>query len=428
MPQQTPAEFAAAIKAQYPIYQSVPDDQLVSQILAKFPAYKSQIRDVTVTPTAADMLTGKMGTDTGDEHEPDTFWGGVGKSLKSQILGLTTNPMVTGAAHPSTAGDFLSLLVPSEMALGDSGTVAAAKHLATAGSDEAATVSAVRKPGAMLKGMFNKAMDPVAGREREFMESPLFKQQGALPDVEGAARKIVAPTEATGTPFSQRPLYQQMEEMGDVMGTGPTRQGGAPFPPQAAPVQAGRVVGKAPTLEDELQSILEEARQPEQPMTVSGQPEQTMTAGGPTKQSGKFGKSGNLGQAGGYTSGRPATGSPGSGDVVGSGVAASIPEDASSVTGGDVTVTPEKPTLSAEETAQMLRRMYGSRDASRMLYGSGENTLGRPDAIDAIKRLSPGPSQVPLAAEARIRAAAGEDAPNLEGLLRAIIEGKLKDQ
>lgn len=64
-----------------------------------------------------------------------------------------------------------------------------------------------------------------------------------------------------------------------------------------------------------------------------------------------------------------------------------------------------KPKLSTTEGLQMLRRMFGSRDASRMMYGSGGDTLSRAEAIDAVKRLAPGPSQTPLAAEARINAA-----------------------
>lgn len=37
----SPAEFAAKIKAQYPDYASVPDDELAQRMIAKFPSYRS---------------------------------------------------------------------------------------------------------------------------------------------------------------------------------------------------------------------------------------------------------------------------------------------------------------------------------------------------------------------------------------------------
>jgi hypothetical protein len=40
----TPQEFAAKIKTKYPVYASVPDDQLVEKITAKYPQYKTSIK------------------------------------------------------------------------------------------------------------------------------------------------------------------------------------------------------------------------------------------------------------------------------------------------------------------------------------------------------------------------------------------------
>lgn len=42
--QVTPQEFAAKIKTKYPVYANVPDDQLVEKITAKYPQYKTQIK------------------------------------------------------------------------------------------------------------------------------------------------------------------------------------------------------------------------------------------------------------------------------------------------------------------------------------------------------------------------------------------------
>jgi hypothetical protein len=40
----TPAQFAATIKAKYPDYQAVPDDELVSRVLVKYPEYRDRVQ------------------------------------------------------------------------------------------------------------------------------------------------------------------------------------------------------------------------------------------------------------------------------------------------------------------------------------------------------------------------------------------------
>ncbi len=47
MPQEqqfTPQEFAAKIKQKYPVYASIPDDQLIEKVTAKYPQYKANIK------------------------------------------------------------------------------------------------------------------------------------------------------------------------------------------------------------------------------------------------------------------------------------------------------------------------------------------------------------------------------------------------
>lgn len=48
--QVSPQEFAAKVKAKYPVYANVPDDQLVEKITAKYPQYKSQIKQAAAAP------------------------------------------------------------------------------------------------------------------------------------------------------------------------------------------------------------------------------------------------------------------------------------------------------------------------------------------------------------------------------------------
>lgn len=201
-------------------------------------------------------------------------------------------------------------------------------------------------------------------------------------------------------------------------------------------------MAKAPTLDATLQQALEEAMASKEPaLRSTGAPVAETTAGGSFKQSWPKSKQQNLG---GYSSGNPSTTTEVANEVtpvVDNAVeaeAASKPAAAAPnrepvrasepVVEPDVTVTdtptPEmgaKPKLSAEETAGMLRRMFGSRDGGRMLYG---DSLPAAERGAAIKRLAPGPSQTPLSAEARINGMPQDQ--SLEDILRQIILDKSK--
>lgn len=61
-----------------------------------------------------------------------------------------------------------------------------------------------------------------------------------------------------------------------------------------------------------------------------------------------------------------------------------------------------KPRLSAAEVAPYLRQQHGSEKASRMLYGKSGVGLPRQEAIANIKRLAPGESTLPQAAQRAI--------------------------
>lgn len=78
---------------------------------------------------------------------------------------------------------------------------------------------------------------------------------------------------------------------------------------------------------------------------------------------------------------------------------------ASKVTGATKTATSAaKPKLSAQEVAQYLRKEYGSEQAGRMLYGKGQAGAIAPAArTEAIKRLAPGQSTLPQAAQRQIQ-------------------------
>ena len=74
--QLTPQEFAAKIKAKYPVYAKIPDDQLVQKILAKYPQYASKIKQ---TPSTYERLTAPF--DPGAQNPLTRFLSSAGGSL-----------------------------------------------------------------------------------------------------------------------------------------------------------------------------------------------------------------------------------------------------------------------------------------------------------------------------------------------------------
>src|ERR1700685_3275483 len=58
----TRKQFASSVKTKYPQYASVPDDQLVDAIVAKYPQYKDSIMDLQMTPPG-EISTGPHGMD-----------------------------------------------------------------------------------------------------------------------------------------------------------------------------------------------------------------------------------------------------------------------------------------------------------------------------------------------------------------------------
>jgi hypothetical protein len=84
----TPQEFAAKVKAKYPVYASIPDDQLVEKVTAKYPQYKTSIKfspesqrpdavkqaqavikNAPMTPSYSAMAVGHVPTGA-DPHNP----------------------------------------------------------------------------------------------------------------------------------------------------------------------------------------------------------------------------------------------------------------------------------------------------------------------------------------------------------------------
>jgi len=117
--QVTPQEFAAKIKTKYPVYANVPDDQLVEKITAKYPQYKSQIKQAT--PAVAKVGPDpQRGAAQATGLSPDTrspagrVWDEVKRGLTSAQAGQGLKPQPTMAANVAQfagmAGDTMSRL------------------------------------------------------------------------------------------------------------------------------------------------------------------------------------------------------------------------------------------------------------------------------------------------------------------------------
>lgn len=182
----------------------------------------------------------------------------------------------------------------------------------------------------------------------------------------------------------------------------------SPSPQGTSPIESG-------TIDDMLQELMQTDAAPDSRITGIP-PESELVGGGPFKQSGKFPKSEQVGQPGGYSSGNPGMGDSqmdsllekfGGREGLGTDAAPTHP------VGGTPTsdAVPSIDDFMLEELnpgrmagqAQELRRNVGSRDAAREMFGTAN-----PQTQDAIRTMAPGPSQIPLTAEERIRKAAEE--------------------
>lgn len=355
-------------------------------------------------PSQADIA---QGGDTVGEREPDTFWGGVNKSLKEQILGKPGEETpLQGAAHPKTAGDMLNLLIPSE--LGELG----ATHLSSSPVSEFASRSgqALKSAVGETKGARGVATLPLRAVQK-------FKE--ALPtSMEADSEKFMN----RGTPAPPTKLT--------INGAGPDiiDRGMKPPPPT---FDLKPPTAKAPTVNEELMKALEGAMGGEKPTLTTLPPEATTAGEGsmpqfgkskrplvnttsgrpsitPTRQDELLSKFGGTAPADGPTGGGQAVSASGP-DVP---PASDVMDEPSSSSGADATTKSDaaaRPVLSVEELAAKMRRQYGSRDAGAMLFGQ---SLGPEERAAAVKRLAPGPSQLPLSAEERIQEASRRAAQN----------------
>lgn len=389
------------------------------------------------------------------QEEPGNYMGGFIKGLKQYGSDLMDSgkPALQSAAQPKSTGDMLNLLIPN---LGP-GVLRGFKDMKDRMDMAVKDSSRLRDiPGALIRNS-KEAVATNGFPNLEFKRTPLAEQMNQLPStgtVERTRTGIGAQPPVAQETIKDLPLWKQQELM-EKAGTAdvPLAGGRAQTPPHVptAPVQDVSSLpkpptGKAPTVEDSITQALQEIMQAkEKPTIMSGAPPVETAGEGPFKQSGKFGKSGNLGQAGGYSSGMPppqtapvvSTPTPGPG-----GSPQGPPPDVAPPTSSPLSEMrgTAEPTLPGEAdvikpptldsavadifkpsnsrmdellakfggkstegnllkgVAQELRDKHGSRDAARMMFGSSSQ-----ENVDKLLELAPGPSKIPTEAEDRMR-------------------------
>lgn len=292
--------------------------------------------------------------------------------------------METGKAKSklATAGDAAMLALPS--LLGSSAAEAASRYWQGTKAAARETTSA-RDALTLPVRAYNKVKDAL----------PSSNQAAADTFLNRGAKYEPTPPVFTG---------------GDVTPLPKVKPAAVPLPPRA----------KAPTLEQALQEALESAQGVDAPTVSSASADAAPVMAGSQKP--RLGK-----RPGGYTTENPPKGAYGPAEQSASTpveeAGAELAPEGVTRSPADVRAGTDKPHFSASEvariqertggqmlpdstmadTAAALRRLKGSRDAGAMMF---------PDMLPAsargelVKKMAPGPSQVPLEAEARINAAA----------------------
>lgn len=357
--------------------------------------------------------------------EPTDYWGGVRKGADDYATGVGRSSLES-MAHPQTAGDFLGLLLPGMMGAGGprirglksvseaepvgNRVVRGAARLGADALDLTPNVLSSKTEEKVVRGL-RKVGEPPPPRWLDRYKP----NKSSVPDNGVSLGDLPA-----GNHVEVESPLDYLRRKSEIPSGTPTQTDRVPYatPTESATVPTARVAGKAPTLEEVLQQTLEEVMTGGDPATrTTAAPPVETAGGGSFKQSWPKSKQQNLG---GYSSGRP----PAIENTPVSEAVTTTAEGKGASTVGtdnaDVTVTsataPNKPHLSVADTAAELRRHYGSRDAGTMLYG---NSMSAAERAAAVKRLAPGPSRLPLAAEARINAAPKD--LSLEDALREII-------
>lgn len=369
----TKAEMAAAIRAKHPgAYDAKSDDELVSAWIAKYPVYEKQITDLTAKPVASPTMSEVPTTEAG------TFWDGVlqhfGPDIQgaADIIGEVAQPeqMIPGLTLPP----FLKGVVKPGL---DKLTSAVSRNpLVTGGKDLLGQLGEwVGEWNAInpFKSSFGKAgtaLRESAARGRDARVSPpLHTVEGSFPsNPPPTGGRSVNPVSNLGreteVPYAgdTRPLWQQAfpegQALPDRAPKPPLRRATGMESPEAAALDATARHGtpgnlnKAQAPEQSIEDVLKEMlAEPGSPITGTLPPSPGTVGEGALHQTGRFGRSGQLGAPGGYSSGRPGVTGAGYDDIYDRAIKVNQPGL------GELTTTPGGTTRSAAGAGDAMREM-----------------------------------------------------------------------
>lgn len=441
MPQPSKEQFDAAAKK---VMETAPAGLSRDEF---FKLVDKQLSSVVEPVSAMDMVSGRVGRDSGTEKEPDTWTGGFIKGLRQNFVDpLVGSDVAKHAARPTSAADVAGLLLPSGIGMGSAKEfIPAAKKLYEGAAQGASEREGLKKVPAVIKGMWGATKrtpnQTIANYERDIMsKGHVPPDTTSIPDGGLPMEEMPSATPPVEVETAQDALSRKA-----TAPTGGVQGDRIPYAtPTARPSTSGfgKLTGKkTPSLDEVLQRSLEESHgigpDPAQTSTLAETP---MTGG---MQKPKVGK-----RPGGYTTDIPARGEAPKGgvDAVPAEGVTRSPADRRATPSGKVdritetsqgadqleellsalhpdeaiprvnpeghgSMSPVEPDLAAR--AKELRRLKGARDAGAEMFPE----LSESERTARIRELAPGPSRTPLEAEDRINAATrkakGDDLPSV---------------
>ncbi len=200
----TPTDFAARIKAKYPAYHDIPDDELVAKMVAKFPQYKDQI---SAQPTTAQIPQPFNAPRFKDQPQPGLLGATLGQAAEAG------KGVVKGALH--TAIDAGQLVAPALRQIPGVKNLVATPEQFQQANDATAYSNTAQRVGGAVETVGEMAV-PV-GRAVSAVGDMIPTAAKAAPkfaEVMGAARNVPVNVEPAGQAALR---VQQLAERGATL-------------------------------------------------------------------------------------------------------------------------------------------------------------------------------------------------------------------
>jgi len=161
------------------------------------------------------------------------------------VSGFADNPLIQGAAHPQTTGDFLSLLLPA----GVEGAITAGKAYGSAAKEALSAGGPLKQlPGRMLGVLRQRVQDATTGVTRGADMYAMPRAASVVDRAPQAAQMIgeAAPSNVTDMSQWVRPSQLTPEQLRERV------WGGRPFTGQLRPANPTRFVAPTPAVAEPM--------------------------------------------------------------------------------------------------------------------------------------------------------------------------------